>query len=244
MREVFPQSGSQPTAYTIKIEKHLSAYLQETCIWAAQKTQQKFKFLRHKYPIEEYFQIACSFANLPAKLFKNFNLDHPHSNLEGYAKTAILRLIRDKIYQQDIEAKRLKFSEHGLLKDLTNKELQEALASRGINQSQIDLYKLAWQCFDEIYQVKQTFSSQSLEPPNQEDLQQITSCYNQRLKNLDFPATPVDEEKIKEMLQICIQAARDYRTKNFLPLEQKLCQIPCLRFGIQSSRKKKESKCS
>lgn len=218
LREVFPQEGSQGTADTVKIARHLSAYLQETCIWAAQKTQQKFKFLRHKYAIEEYFQIACSFANLPAKLFKNFNLDHPNCNLEGYAKTAILRFIRDKIYQQDIEAKRVKFSEHGLLKDLTNKELQEALVAKGFNQSQIDLYRLAWQCFDEIYQVKQSFSSRSLEPPNQEYLKQITFCYNQRLKNLDFPATPVDEEKIKEMLQICIQAARNYRTKNFLPL--------------------------
>jgi hypothetical protein len=223
LREVLPQESSQPmqfTSATLKIERHLSAYLQEACIWAAQKNYQKFNFLRHKYPIQEYFQIACSFANLPAKLFKSFNLDHPHSNLEGYAKTAILRFIRDKIYQQDIEAKRVKFSEHGLLKDLTNKELQEALAARGLKQPQIDLYRLAWQCFDEIYQVKH---DRSLEPPNQEYLKQITSCYNQRLKNLNLPAIPVDEEKIKAMLQICIQAARDYRTKNFLPLEH--CEI-------------------
>jgi hypothetical protein len=219
LRELFPQESSQATYDNLKIARHLSAYLQEACIWAAQKTQQKFKFLRHKYTIEEYFQIACSFANLPAKVFKNFNLEQPHSNLEGYAKTAILRFIRDKIYQQDIEAKRLKFSEHGLLKDLSNKELQEALASKGLTQSQIDLYRLAWQCFDEIYQEKQTFNNQSLAPPNQADLKQITSCYNQRLKNLNLPATPVKEEKINAMLQICIQAARDYRTKNFLPLE-------------------------
>lgn len=222
LKEEYPQESSQSMQFstaTFKIEKHLSAYLQEACIWAAQKTYQKFKFLRHKYAIEEYFQIACSFANLPAKLFKSFNLDRPHSNLEGYAKTAILRFIRDKIYQQDIEAKRLKFSEHGLLKDLSNKELQEALASKGFNQSQIDLYKLAWQCFDELYQMKQTFNNQSLTPPNQAELQQITAGYNRRLKNLNLPAPPVKEENINTMLQICIQAARDYRTKNFLPLE-------------------------
>lgn len=222
LREVLPQENSQPMQFpaSTNIERHLAAYLQEACIWAAQKTYQKFNFLRHKYPIEEYFQIACSFANLPAKVFKSFNLDHPHYNVESYAKTAILRFIRDKIYQQDIEAKRVKFSGHGLLKDLTNKELQEALASRGFNQPQIDLYRLAWQCFDEIYQVKRTFSSQSLEPPNQEYLKQITSCYNQRLKSLNFPATPVDEEKINAMLQICIQAARNYRTKHFQPLPE------------------------
>ncbi|HAZ50108.1 MAG TPA: hypothetical protein DDW76_04680 [Cyanobacteria bacterium UBA11369] len=222
LRELFPQESTHSMQFsttTSKIEKHLSAYLQEACIWAAQKTHQKYNFLRHKYAIEEYFQIACSFANLPAKLFKSFNLDRPNSNLEAYAKTAILRFIRDKIYQQDIEAKRVKFSEHGLLKDLNNKELQEALASTGLKQPQIDLYRLAWQCFDEIYQVKQTFSSQSLAPPNQEYLKQITSCYNDRLKNLNFSATPVNEEKIKAMLQICTQAARDYRTKNFLPLQ-------------------------
>ena len=84
----------------INTSRHLSAYLQEACLWAAHKSYQKFSFLRHKYPLEEYFQIASSIANQPARLLKSYNLEHPRSNIEGYAKIAIWRFVRDKIYQQ------------------------------------------------------------------------------------------------------------------------------------------------
>lgn len=200
--------------------RHLSAYLQEACLWAAQKTHFKYQFLRYKYPIEEYFQIAASFANLPEKLFKNFNLDRPRSNIESYAKLAIFRFIRDKIYQHDVEAKSRKFSNYGLLKDLSAKELKEALASQGINQQTIELYRLIWQCFSEIYQPLQECSTRSLEPPTQKDLKQIADYYNQRLNQLDLPKLLANEDKVQQILEICIKAARNYRTKQFLPLEE------------------------
>ncbi|MFB2892303.1 hypothetical protein ACE1CI_05090 [Aerosakkonemataceae cyanobacterium BLCC-F50] len=200
--------------------RHLSAYLQEACLWAAQKSHLKYQFLRYKYPIEEYFQIAASFANLPDKLLKSFNLDHPRSNIEGYAKIAIFRFIRDKIYQYDVEAKSRKFSDYGLLKNLNAKELKEALASQGINQQKIDLYRLTWQCFDEIYQPQQECSTRNLQPPTQEDLKQIADYYNQRLNQLDLPKLAANEDKVQEILEICIKAARNYRTKQFLPLEE------------------------
>jgi DNA-binding transcriptional MerR regulator len=199
--------------------KHLSAYLQEACLWASQKAYQRFKYLRHKYPLEEYFQIANSVANPPVKLFKSFNFEHPQTNVEGYAKTAIIRLISNTIYQQDIEAKRGKFSDYGLLKDLTAKELKEALSSKGFNLNQINSYCQAWQCLDKIYQPDRSYGSRSLVPPTQQHLQQIAFCYNQRLKKLDLPIALASGEKIQQMLSICIQAARDYRTKRFLPLE-------------------------
>ncbi|MFB2876328.1 hypothetical protein [Floridanema aerugineum] len=212
-----PQTLKIPPLITAR---HLSAYLQEACLWAAQKSHLKYQFLRYKYPIEEYFQIASSFANLPDKLLKSFNLDHPRSNIEGYAKIAIFRFIRDKIYQHDVEAKSRKFSDYGLLKDLTAKELKEALASQGINQQKIDLYRLAWQCFNEIYQPQQECSTRKLEPPTQEILNQIADYYNQRLNQLDLPKLAANEDKVQEILEFCIKAARNYRTKQFLPLEE------------------------
>lgn len=208
-----------PLTSTLKTSKHLSAYLQEACLWAAHKSYQKFSFIRHKYPLEEYFQIASSIANMPDKLLKSYNLEHPRSNIEGYAKTAIWRFVRDKIYQQNVEAKGGKFSDYGLLKDLNNKELKEALASEGINQQQIELYRLAWQCFNEIYQPQQSLGSRSIEPPTQQHLKQIADYYNQQLNRLDLPASPADGDKIKEMLAFCVKVARNYRTGQFLPLE-------------------------
>ena len=202
-----------------KAGMHLLAYLQEACLWAAQKTYHRFKFFQHKYPIEEYFQIANSATNPPAKLLKNFNFEYSNTNIEGYVKTAVLRFISNTIYQQDLEAKREKFSDYGLLKDLNNKELKEALISKGIKSSQINSYCLAWQCLDEIYQPNKNQGSRSLNPPDQNHLQQIASCYNDRSNQVDVAIAAASGEKIQEMLLTCIQAAREHRTKRFLPLE-------------------------
>ncbi len=204
---------------SLTVGRHLSAYLQEACFWAAQKSYQRFIFLRHKYPLEEYFQIANSATNLPAKLLKNFDFNYPQTNLEGYARIAIIRFIANTIYQQDIEAKKEKFSDYGLLKDLTKKELRESLQAKGINPLQIDSYCLVWQCFDEIFQPSQNQGNRRLNPPTQNHLQQIASYYNQRCNSLNLQVIPTVGEKIQEMLSICIQAAREHRTKRFLPLE-------------------------
>ena len=217
--EVFISPHQGIAVSSSKAERHLSAYLQEACLWAAQKSYQNFIFLRHKYPLEEYFQIANSITNPPARLLRTFNLNYPQTNLEGYAKKAILRFIGNKIYQQDIEAKRGKFSDYGLLKDLTLKELKEAILAQGVNPSKIHSYCLAWQCFDEIIQPNQSQGSRRLHPPHQKHLQQIAAYYNQRCNSLNFPATPTSGEKIQEMLSTCIQAAREHRTRRFLPLE-------------------------
>ncbi|TFI55869.1 sigma-70 family RNA polymerase sigma factor [Mastigocladus laminosus UU774] len=200
--------------------RHLSAYLQEACLWASQKSYQRFKYLQHKYPLEEFFQIANAAANPASKLLKNFNFEHPLTNIEGYAKTAIVRLITNTIYQHDLEAKRGKFSDYGLLKDLSAKELREALLYQGINHKKIDSYCLVWQCLDKIYQPARCQGGRSLEPPNQQHLQQIAYCYNQKIKKLDLTTAPISSEKVQQILSICVRAARDYRTKRFLPLEE------------------------
>ena len=202
-----------------RAERHLCAYLQEACLWAARKSYQRFKFIQYKYPLEEYFQIANSAIFPPAKLFKNFNLNYSQSNIEGYAKTSIIRFISNTIYQKDLEGKREKFSNYGLLKDLTKKEMQEALTIKGINQNHVSLYCLTWQCLEQIYQPNQRQGSRSLETPSAECFQAIASLYNERCNQLGFMEAPVSKDRIQEILEICIQAARDYRTKSFLPLE-------------------------
>ncbi|MBD2483834.1 sigma-70 family RNA polymerase sigma factor [Planktothrix sp. FACHB-1365] len=200
--------------------RHLSAYLQEACLWAAQKSYLKYKFIRYKYPLEEYFQMASSFTHLPAKLLKSFNLDHPRSNIEGYAKTVLFRLIRDQLYQQDLEVKRDKFSDYGLLRVLNAKELKESLLSHGIQQSKLDLYQIVWQYFNEIYPHQREGYNCNLEFDNREILTQIAEFYNQRINQLNLSEKVAQEDTIQAMLASCIKAARNYRTKQFIPLEE------------------------
>ncbi len=201
--------------------KHLSAYLQEACLWTAQTLYRKFVFLRHKYSLEEYFQIGNSAASPPTKILRNFNFEYSHTNIEGYARTAIIRAVKNQIYQQDVEAKRTKFSDYALLKDLSNKELKECLMSAGINQEKINLYCIVGQCFNEIYQPTDGLSGRSLGKPNQSQLQEIALYYNQRCNQLNLHTQIATAEEIQEMLITCIQLAREYRTKRFFPLEDK-----------------------
>ncbi|BAZ17532.1 hypothetical protein NIES4071_94120 [Calothrix sp. NIES-4071] len=212
--KLYEESGQQlsPDCFN-KATAHLSSYLQETCLWAAHKTLQRFSFIRHKYPLDELFQIANLAINPPSRLFKSFDIEHPQANLNAYAKTAILRFTSNFIYTQDIEAKREKFSDYGLLKDLTAKELKEALFARGINS--IDCYYLAWQCFDEMHQPVYNPTSRAFNLPSLQ-LERITSYYNQRCH--EFKLASQSTAQIQEILSTCISCARDYRTKKFTSL--------------------------
>lgn len=198
---------------------HLSSYLQEACFWAAYRCYQRFSFLRHKYPLEELFQIANTNINQPEKLFKSFDLKHPKYNLEAYTKVALVRYIQNIIYAQDIEAKRTKFSDYGLLKDLNSKELKEALLAKGITEENSNDYCIVWRCFDEIYyyehhQTKENFKLAKTQ------IAEITTFYNQLCKRLNLKVQEVSVEVIQEILLICIQAAREYRTKRFCSIDE------------------------
>ncbi|RUT02845.1 hypothetical protein DSM106972_057650 [Dulcicalothrix desertica PCC 7102] len=217
------QQVSSSSDCFVKARGHLSSYLQEACLWAAHKSFQRFSFIRHKYPLSELFQIANLAVNPPEKLFKTFDVEHPQANLNAYAKTAILRFTGNLIYAQDIEAKRDKFTDYGLLKDLTAKELKEALLARGINQNNINYYYLAWQCFDEIY----LYNPANRKLGSEEILQigQITSYYNQRCE--EFNLTTQSVAQVQNLLLTCIQAARNYRTKKFSPLDEQINVTDC-----------------
>lgn len=212
------EKSAEKLSTPCEAQRYLSAYLQEACYHAAQKVQRQFHSVRHQYSLADLFQIGNLLANQPAKLFRNFNLEYYNASLESYAKTAIFRFIGNTIYTQDLEAKREKFSDYGLLRDLSNKELKEALASRGIGAHQIELYCLARQCFEAVCQPQNRSNSRSLEAPSQADLAQITYCYHQRCTQLGF-FTVVDAQKIQIMLSTCIGSAREYRSKRVVALE-------------------------
>lgn len=224
VNQTVQQASLSPESF-VKARGHLSSYLQEACLWAAHKSFQRFAFIRHKYPLSELFQIANLAVNPPEKLFKSFDVEHPQANLNAYAKTAILRFTGNLIYAQDIEAKREKFTDYGLLKDLTAKELKEALLARGINTNNFNSYYLAWQCFDEIYQPLSKLVSGKLNSEQSLQIEQITSYYNQRCHEFSLQKQTVIQ--IQEILFTCIQATRDYRTKKFSPLDEHINISDC-----------------
>ncbi len=209
--------------YTIA-KRHLSAYLQEACFKAAKDIYHEFKYIKHKYSLEECFQIANIAASSPEKCFRSFDFERNKINVESYAITAFKRFVRNEIYQQDLEARRTKFSDYGLLKYISVKEFNEALLAYNFSASQIILYRLAWQCFNEIFQPK--FHSLSrTRNPSQDDFAAIASYYNQRCNQLELEHLPATDVKIQEMLSNCINILKNYRNKQYFTFEEELYRI-------------------
>ena len=200
-------------------KKHFSAYLQEACFKAAKDIQYEFKYIKHKYSLEEFFQIANIAANSPGKYFRSFNFERSQINVEAYAITAFKRFIRNQIYRQDLEARRTRFSSYGLLKDLSAGELNDALLSQNFHAQQIISHRLAWQCFSEIFHITPKHFGRS-RSPSPDELTAIANYYNQRCSQFNLPKLPETDVVIQEMLLTCIDAAKNYRNKQYLSFEE------------------------
>lgn len=220
LKVLLSQDQPEDLEYNFSIaKKHFSAYLQEACFKAAKDIQYEFKYIKHKYSLEEFFQIANVAASSPTKYFKSFNFERSNINIEAYAITAFKRFIRNQIYRQDLEARRTRFSSYGLLKDLSAGELNDALLAQNVYVEQIIYYRLAWQCFCEIFHPKTNKFSRSRNIEKNE-LKAIADYYNQRCTQLNLDSVIATDTVIQEMLVTCINAAKNYRNKQYLYFEE------------------------
>ncbi len=200
-------------------KKHFSAYLQEACFKAAKDIHCEFKYIKHKYSLKECFQIANVAASSPSKFFKSFDFERLTINVEAYAITALKRFIRNQIYQYDLEARRTRFSNYGLLRDLSVKELNEALQAQNFSSQQIILYRVAWECFNEVFQPTPNRLG-GTKIPSQADFTAIASYYDRRCSQLNLQNVFATDITIEEMLATCISIAKNYRTKQYFCLEE------------------------
>ncbi len=212
-------SSLNPSCSSFTAKKHLSAYLQEACLKAAKDLYYEFSYIRYKYSFEDFFQLANIAANSPDKFFKNFNFERNQINIEAYAITAFKRFVRNQIYQQDLEARRTRFSSYGLLKDLSAGELNDALRAQNLQPEQIVLHRLVWQCFYEIFNMKPSRSGRSRSPSPLE-LSTIAGYFNQRCSQLNIPDLAATDLMIQKMLETCIDAAKSYRNKQYLYFDE------------------------
>ncbi|MGB3642654.1 MAG: sigma-70 family RNA polymerase sigma factor [Rivularia sp. (in: cyanobacteria)] len=210
--------------YCCFTKKHFSAYLQEACFKAAKDIHHEFKYIKHKYSLEEFFQIANIAANSPNKFFQSFNFERHQINIEAYAITAFKRFIRNQIYRQDLEARRTRFSSYGLLKDLSAGELNDALLAQNFPAEKIASHRLAWQCFNELFHMTSK-SLGSSRNPSDDDLTKIANYYNQRCSQFNINSVAATNSAILEMLSTCIKAAKNYRNTIYLYFEEDYFRI-------------------
>ena len=130
----------QPTRLA---EAHLSAYLQETCYWTAQKTITSFA--SSQYTLSDCYQIAIVRID---KVLKGFNPNQGFT-LKNYASAIFSTVIREVLRQRhEVDI----CTPWALLRKLSQKRLVESLRScAGLSPETIATYVLAWSCFKTIY---------------------------------------------------------------------------------------------
>jgi RNA polymerase sigma factor (sigma-70 family) len=188
---------------------HLSAYLQEPCYWAIHSITQRFANV--PWTLADGFQEAIAHTD---RILKGYRPDYG-SDLKAYARTAFSNLMRDQLRQhQDINI----CSDWGLLRRLSQAQLQRSLLAAGFTQTEPAV--LAWQCFKAIYTPDPHRPTRTLPPPNPEQFAQMTERYNHLRLRFGPPLPQLEMEALVDSLHHCIQAARTHLTPAFTSLDQ------------------------
>jgi len=161
---------------------HLSAYLQEQCYWAAEKTVAKFATI-NQYSLADYFQLANAEVENILKGFK----PEVNNNLKAYAQMAIPTRLRD-ILRQRKEADGC--TNWALLRKVSKKQVLASLSHTGLSPAMIAQYRLAWCCFKELYVPNQAGGNSRLPEPNHQLWQAIANLYNSERLNQLTQQTP------------------------------------------------------
>lgn len=183
-------------------KSHLTAFLQEPCYWAAQKTSHNFA--SNQYTLSDCFQIAI--ANIDTVL-KGYNPTQGFP-LKNYASTifssTIRNLLRDRLEVNISTA-------WSLLRRISQKRLVESLQQTGLSSEKIATYLLAWKCFKTLYLPEQASGTRKLPAPDKATWEAIANYYNQqRIAQLQPGASEINPEILEKWLTSCAKAARNY----------------------------------
>ena len=165
-------------------QQHLSAYLQESFYWTAQKITQRFPGTSQS--TSDLFQSAS--LELP-RLLQGYNSDLG-SSLKSYAAMVLFNNLKDQLRQRrEIDI----CSQWSLLRKVSKRCVRETLLSVGINDRLGNNYFQAWICFNICYIPASAQGTERLAPPDCNGWQRITDEYNQNYQ--DEPAiTPQEIE--------------------------------------------------
>jgi RNA polymerase sigma factor (sigma-70 family) len=181
---------------------HLSAYLQETCYWAAHKMVANS--INLPYKLSDCFQMAI--ADLP-NLLKGYSPTHGAS-LKTYASISFSNTIRDVLRQRQEANSR---TDWGLLRKVSQRQFIEALESEGLLAEKIACYRLAWICFKTCYAPREVASARRLPPPEPSDWEAIATLYNtQRSRQLSADAPAATPELMETWLKRAAGRIRAY----------------------------------
>jgi RNA polymerase sigma factor (sigma-70 family) len=181
---------------------HLTAYVQETCYWTAQKLT---RMLPGQQSVADLFQTAIAHVE---KVLKGFN-PQLSVNLKSYAECRFASVLKNVLRQQ----REASFcTDWFLLHSTSKKRLVEALQQFGESPATIQNDVLVWRCFQECYVPQTSQQAHKLAKPNSERWQAIATAYNaERLSHLGATNPAATPEWVEKRLLHCAKAIRAYQ---------------------------------
>ena len=188
---------------------HLSAYLQETCYWSAQRVM---RLLGHAtYRLSDCFQLANVEID---RVLAGYDPQRGAS-LKGYAGLVYSSFIRDTLRQRQ-EADIC--TDWTLLRRVGKQRLVTALRQAGLSADAIAQYRLAWMCYQSLY-VPAKVPTRKLRKPPQEQWSAIATLYNtERLTQLSQPGPALTPDSAEQWLTQCAEWIREYNYPAMLSL--------------------------
>ncbi len=188
----------------------LIAHLQRPSRFSASRSYQRLSInIKKQFSLTDCLQESNQIIADPLQCLKTFDLTRPNITLKTYAEKKLCQQLPN-IIAAKLGTPRV-FSDWGLLRHTSKKQLFAALESYGLSEVQIIRHRLIWQSFQEIYSAKAEGRS-PLPPPSQTQLIDIRDHYKQRCH--DFQLTPeITELEVSSSLQTCIQAIRHYQNR-------------------------------
>ncbi|MBO3458231.1 sigma-70 family RNA polymerase sigma factor [Aetokthonos hydrillicola Thurmond2011] len=189
---------------------HLSAYLQEVCYWAAQKTIVKVSSTQ--YSVSDCFQMAITRID---KVLKGFKPNIGFS-LKSYSSVIFSTELKELLcQQQEIDI----CTNWRLLRKVTQKRLVESLQNVGLNADTIQSYVLAWKAYQALYAPQKASGTRQLPKPDAATWQAIAEFYNsERHTQLSVPGVNCTVETIEKWLVGCAKAVRSYFYPDFVSI--------------------------
>ncbi|MGV0027762.1 sigma-70 family RNA polymerase sigma factor [Phormidesmis priestleyi] len=182
-------------------EWHLSAFLQEPCYWATQRTIQRFQGFQ--YGVADYFQMASAETH---KVLRGYNPERGAS-LRTYAAMALPNLLKDILRQrQDIDI----CTNWALLRKVSKKRVTEALVQNGLSGAEVDQYRFAWLCFKTLYVQTQLGGLERLPQPDRALWEAISQLYNAKRYQLVLAGTAWSAEQMEKRLSQVARWIRAY----------------------------------
>lgn len=173
------QQWQQGHSYALK---HLYAYLQEPCYWAAESVSRRFGNVQHS--LADDFQVAISCTQY---ILTRYSPAYG-SSLKAYARIAFSNLIRNYLRQHKVADI---CSDWALLRKISQRQLTQGVLAAGLTCIDSDL--LIWQCFKFVCMPTAantaSRSMRQLKRPNAEVIAQIAQRYNQQRTTLS-PVPP------------------------------------------------------